>query len=62
MHSCFQMPVHPLRSIHNLPIPGLIQESLQIFQQATAINPHNIANLKQVRSGWGSGPELRPSM
>uniref|UniRef100_A0A7R9VKW0 Uncharacterized protein n=1 Tax=Chlamydomonas euryale TaxID=1486919 RepID=A0A7R9VKW0_9CHLO len=27
---------------------GLIQESLQLFQQATAINPHNVANLKQV--------------
>ncbi|GLI61293.1 hypothetical protein VaNZ11_003647 [Volvox africanus] len=27
---------------------GKIQESLQLFQQATAINPHNVANLKQV--------------
>ena len=31
---------------------GLIQESLAIFQKATAINPHNIANLKQA-SAWG---------
>jgi len=27
---------------------GEIQESLQLFQQATVINPHNVANLKQV--------------
>uniref|UniRef100_A0A7S2QUY1 Uncharacterized protein n=1 Tax=Chlamydomonas chlamydogama TaxID=225041 RepID=A0A7S2QUY1_9CHLO len=27
---------------------GQVQESLQLFQQATSINPHNIANLKQV--------------
>ncbi|KAG2433899.1 hypothetical protein HXX76_008252 [Chlamydomonas incerta] len=27
---------------------GKIQESLGLFQQATAINPHNVANLKQV--------------
>jgi len=27
---------------------GQIQESLTLFQQATAINPHNVANLKQV--------------
>eukprot|EP00823_Brevimastigomonas_motovehiculus_P007131 TRINITY_DN6147_c0_g1_i1.p1 TRINITY_DN6147_c0_g1~~TRINITY_DN6147_c0_g1_i1.p1 ORF type:complete len:482 (-),score=97.88 TRINITY_DN6147_c0_g1_i1:103-1548(-) len=27
---------------------GQIQESLSLFQQATALNPHNIANLKQV--------------
>mmetsp|Transcript_19620 Transcript_19620/g.66758 ORF Transcript_19620/g.66758 Transcript_19620/m.66758 type:complete len:407 (+) Transcript_19620:25-1245(+) len=27
---------------------GQIQESLQLFQAATALNPHNIANLKQV--------------
>ena len=27
---------------------GLVQESLQLFQQATSANPHNIANLKQV--------------
>ncbi|PNW76079.1 hypothetical protein CHLRE_12g548650v5 [Chlamydomonas reinhardtii] len=27
---------------------GKIQESLALFQQATAINPHNVANLKQV--------------
>lgn len=27
---------------------GRIQQSLQLFQQATAINPHNTANLKQV--------------
>ncbi|KAJ9508090.1 hypothetical protein QJQ45_021437 [Haematococcus lacustris] len=27
---------------------GQIQESLQLFQQATTINPHNVANLKQV--------------
>ncbi|KXZ53232.1 BBS4 protein [Gonium pectorale] len=27
---------------------GKIQDSLQLFQQATAINPHNVANLKQV--------------
>jgi Bardet-Biedl syndrome 4 protein len=27
---------------------GKIQESLQLFQAATCLNPHNIANLKQV--------------
>ena len=27
---------------------GKIQESLQLFQAATALNPHNVANLKQV--------------
>ena len=27
---------------------GAIQESLELFQAATALNPHNIANLKQV--------------
>lgn len=27
---------------------GRVQESLQLFQQATGLNPHNIANLKQV--------------
>ena len=27
---------------------GEIQESLQLFQAATCLNPHNIANLKQV--------------
>ena len=27
---------------------GQIQESLQLFQAATALNPHNVANLKQV--------------
>lgn len=27
---------------------GRIQESLQLFQAATALNPHNVANLKQV--------------
>jgi Bardet-Biedl syndrome 4 protein len=27
---------------------GCIQESLKLFQQATALNPHKIANLKQV--------------
>ena len=32
------------------PLPGQVQESLQLFQQATALNPHNTANLKQVRT------------
>ena len=27
---------------------GRIQESLQLFQAATALNPHNVDNLKQV--------------
>ena len=27
---------------------GRIQESLQLFQAATALNPHNVQNLKQV--------------
>lgn len=27
---------------------GFILESLKLFQQATALNPHKIANLKQV--------------
>jgi Bardet-Biedl syndrome 4 protein len=27
---------------------GRIQESLRLFQQATALNPHNVLNLKQV--------------
>eukprot|EP00275_Glaucocystis_incrassata_P001543 EC123291.1.p1 GENE.EC123291.1~~EC123291.1.p1 ORF type:complete len:137 (+),score=11.12 EC123291.1:203-613(+) len=27
---------------------GEIQESLQLFQAATCLNPHNVANLKQV--------------
>ncbi|KAI8467023.1 MAG: Bardet-Biedl syndrome protein 4 [Monoraphidium minutum] len=27
---------------------GHIQESLRLFQQATALNPHNVSNLKQV--------------
>ncbi len=34
---------------------GQIQDSLQLFQAATAINPHNIANLKQA-SLWPAGP------
>jgi len=35
---------------------GFIQESLQLFQAATVLNPHNIANLKQVgRSLYLSG-------
>ncbi len=29
-------------------LPGHVQESLQLFQQATSANPHNLANLKQV--------------
>ena len=28
---------------------GEINESLQLFQAATCLNPHNVANLKQVR-------------
>eukprot|EP00878_Enallax_costatus_P028947 GHUV01031314.1.p1 GENE.GHUV01031314.1~~GHUV01031314.1.p1 ORF type:complete len:184 (+),score=34.44 GHUV01031314.1:96-647(+) len=31
---------------------GKIQDSLKLFQQATALNPHNIANLKQVGRSW----------
>ena len=27
---------------------GAIQESLELFQAATALDPHNMANLKQV--------------
>eukprot|EP00983_Pelagomonas_calceolata_P024523 772939-Pelagomonas_calceolata.AAC.3 len=27
---------------------GSIHESLELFQQATSLNPHNVANLKQV--------------
>lgn len=29
-------------------LSGLIQDSLKLFQQATALHPHNPANLKQV--------------
>ena len=29
---------------------GEIQESLQLFQVATCLNPHSVANLKQVRN------------
>lgn len=32
---------------------GEIAESLQLFQAATCLNPHNTANLKQVREGRG---------
>ena len=38
---------------------GDIQDSLTLFQQATAINPHNVSNLKQVSlrglAGKGGG-------
>jgi Bardet-Biedl syndrome 4 protein len=37
---------HPVCWCH----AGQLQQSLQLFQQATALNPHNIANLKQVMS------------
>jgi len=29
---------------------GSIHDSLDLFQQATALNPHNVANLKQVNT------------
>lgn len=38
---------------------GKIQESLALFQQATAINPHNVANLKQVGGEGGGHSMLR---
>ena len=40
---------------------GEINESLQLFQAATCLNPHNIANLKQVgRSLYLLAPQGRP--
>lgn len=35
---------------------GKIQDSLQLFQAATALNPHNVANLKQVGRSLCVGP------
>ena len=45
---------HPILRLHPLPSAlirrqqGQIQESLQLFQAATCLNPNNVANLKQV--------------
>ena len=49
MHSCINQ-IHLTSNISALIMRhrGRIQESLQLFQTSTAINPQNIANLKQV--------------
>lgn len=64
------MPMQHLPCTKESPIPdpvccaphtlttGQIQESLQLFQQATALNPHNVANLKQVSTAVSEAPLL----
>jgi hypothetical protein len=62
MHCASSHVLHDVLHAHGTPRPawlsvsqaaclpaGNIQESLKLFQQATALNPHNAANLKQVR-------------
>ncbi|WIA13166.1 hypothetical protein OEZ85_006758 [Tetradesmus obliquus] len=41
---------------------GNIQESLKLFQQATALNPHNVANLKQIGAVHAERGELEQAL
>lgn len=51
--SCKSLQPQQLMAVHAhvVVLSGRIQESLKLFQQATALSPHKISNLKQVSGG-----------